>query len=102
MKRLIFFVHDNGPSSNWWRKQGPSHPLGHTGPSQAQDGEHYIYVDAEWSANYNGNDIGIESATINMDTDFYVDFYACMHATYLTFSPVRLYTTSSLPKGSRR
>ncbi len=73
---------DNGPSSNWWRKQGPSHPLGHTGPSQAQDGEHYIYVDAEWSANYNGNDIGIESATINMDTDFYVDFYACMHATY--------------------
>ena len=73
---------DNSLSSNWWRKQGQSDPSGLSGPSHAQDGDHYIYVDADWGENYNGNDIGIESATINMNTDFYVDFYVCMHATY--------------------
>lgn len=70
---------DNSPSSNWWRKQGQSDPSGNSGPSQAQNGEHYIYVDASWGENNGGDDISLESATINMNDDYCVDFYVYMH-----------------------
>lgn len=73
---------DNG--KDWWRHTGPT-ATNLTGPTSAQDGEYYIYVDGTTNPNLNTPAI-VVSPPIDFSNigscGYYVDFYYHMMAPY--------------------